>query len=95
MRQSRAARRYLENLSQKGNFMEIMVKGMSCGHCAAAVTKALEALPGVSEVKVDLATGRVSFASDNPISPEELSRAITAAGYELAPVMKGAPVARD
>jgi len=74
--------------------VEITVKGMSCGHCAAAVTKALEALPGVSEVRVDLATGRVIFESDNPIPPEELDRAITAAGYEFAPVMKGAPVGR-
>jgi copper chaperone len=75
--------------------MEITVKGMSCGHCAAAVTKALEALPGVSQVQIDLATGRVTFESDSPIPPEELSRAITAAGYEFAPVMKGAPVARE
>ena len=63
---------------------EIKVKGMSCGHCAAAVTKALEALPGVSAVKVDLADGRVSFQSTAPIAPEELARVIKAAGYELA-----------
>ncbi len=66
--------------------MEIIVKGMSCGHCAAAVTKALEALPGVSEVRVDLTTGRVTFASANPVPPEEIARVIKAAGYEPAPV---------
>ena len=65
--------------------MEITVKGMSCGHCAAAVTKALEALPGISQVQVDLASGRVTFANADPISREELARAIKAAGYELAP----------
>jgi len=64
--------------------MEITVKGMSCGHCAAAVTKALEALPGVSQVQVDLATGRVTFTNANPIPPEELARVIKAAGYEMA-----------
>jgi copper chaperone len=64
--------------------MKITVKGMSCGHCAAAVTKALEALPGVSQVQVDLTTGRVTFANANPIAPEELSRVIKAAGYEVA-----------
>jgi copper chaperone len=63
--------------------MEINVKGMSCGHCAAAVTKALEALPGVSQVQVDLSTGRVSFASAGPIPREELARVIKAAGYEM------------
>jgi copper chaperone len=63
--------------------MEIIVKGMSCGHCAAAVTKALEALPGVSQVQVDVASGRVTFASANPVSQEDLARVIKAAGYEL------------
>ena len=64
--------------------MEITVKGMSCGHCAAAVTKALEALPGVTQVQIDLTSGRVSFASANPIPKEELARVIKAAGYEMA-----------
>jgi copper chaperone len=63
--------------------MEIIVKGMSCGHCAAAVTKALEALPGVSQVQVDVASGRVTFASADPVSQEDLARVIKAAGYEL------------
>ncbi len=63
--------------------MEITVKGMSCGHCVQAVTKALEALPGVSQVQVDLATGKVTFASANPVPREELARTIKAAGYDL------------
>ena len=63
--------------------MEITVKGMSCGHCAAAVTKALGALPGVSQVQVELSTGRVTFENANPIPREDLARAIKAAGYEL------------
>lgn len=63
---------------------EIKVKGMSCGHCAAAVTKALQNLPGVSEVQVDLASGRVHYQSAAPIPREDLARLIKAAGYELA-----------
>jgi copper chaperone len=63
---------------------EIKVKGMSCGHCAAAITRALEALPGVSQVEVDLAGGRVRFQSPAPVPPGELARVIKAAGYELA-----------
>ncbi len=65
--------------------MEITVKGMSCGHCAAAVTKALEELPGVSQVQVDLSSGRVTFESANPVPREELARVVKAAGYELVP----------
>ncbi len=62
---------------------EIKVKGMSCGHCAAAVTKALQGLAWVSEVKVDLASGRVSYQSAAPVPVEEVARAIKAAGYEM------------
>ncbi len=62
---------------------EIKVKGMSCAHCVAAVTKALKGLPGVTEVVVDLASGRVTYQSGAPVSREELARVITAAGFEL------------
>ena len=46
---------------------EITVKGMSCAHCVAAMTKAMEGLPGVSQVKVDLAGGRVSYECAAPV----------------------------
>lgn len=62
---------------------EIRVKGMSCGHCAAAVTKALKSLAGVTDVQVDLAEGRVTYKSTAPIPPEDLARVIKAAGYEV------------
>jgi len=45
----------------------------------------LEELPGVSQVQVDLSSGRVTFESDNPVSQEDLARIIKSAGYELAP----------
>ncbi len=62
---------------------EIQVKGMSCGHCAAAVTKALKSLPGISEVQVNLADGRVTYRSAAPLPPAEVARVIKAAGYEV------------
>jgi copper chaperone CopZ len=30
------------------------VRGMTCGHCAAAVTQEVSRIPGVSDVHVDL-----------------------------------------
>ena len=63
---------------------EIKVKGMSCAHCAAAMTKALASLPGVSHIQVDLAGGRVSYECGAPISREDLNRVVKAAGFELA-----------
>ena len=63
---------------------EITVKGMSCGHCVAAMTKAMTSLPGVSNVVVDLDLGRVSYESAAPIPREDLDRVVKAAGFELA-----------
>jgi copper chaperone len=64
--------------------LEIKVKGMSCAHCAAAVTRALSILPGVTEVQVDLAGGRVTYQSQGAASRDEVAKAIKAAGYEVA-----------
>ncbi|MBS1244912.1 MAG: Heavy-metal-associated domain, partial [Deltaproteobacteria bacterium] len=33
----------------------LAITGMTCGHCVAAVKKALAAMPGVEEVEVTLA----------------------------------------
>ncbi len=59
------------------------VTGMSCEHCAAAVTAQLSELPGVSGVDVDLASGamRVRGAS---VDDEAVQLAVEAAGYGLA-----------
>ena len=65
---------------------EIKVKGMSCAHCAAAMTKALESLPGVSGVKVDLAGGRVTYECAAPIPRQDLARVVKAAGFEVTGV---------
>ena len=62
---------------------EIQVKGMSCGHCVAAMTKAMNSLAGVSNVQVDLASGRVIYDSTAPIPQEDLDRVVKMAGFEL------------
>lgn len=59
------------------------VTGMTCGHCVAAVTGQVRALPGVATVDVDLATGAVRVTSDRPLDTEAVRAAIDEAGYEL------------
>jgi len=60
------------------------VTGMTCGHCVAAVTQAVQALSGVSGVDVDLPTGTVTVTSELPVHRDELAAAIDDAGYTLA-----------
>lgn len=61
----------------------IKVKGMSCQHCVKAVTKALGELDGVTDVRVDLMAGEVSFEEANPVGLDALSEAVKKAGFEL------------
>ncbi len=56
------------------------VKGMTCGHCVNAVTKAVHEIDSQAKVQVDLAGAKVEVDSTMP--PERLERAIADAGYE-------------
>ncbi|MEU6020897.1 cation transporter [Micromonospora sp. NPDC047134] len=59
------------------------VQGMTCGHCVGAVSAEVTALPGVTEVAVDLATGQVKVISEQPLDAEAVRAAVDEAGYEL------------
>jgi copper chaperone len=62
------------------------VAGMTCGHCVSAVTEEISALPGVTNVAVDLVAGAissVSVTSDAELDREQVAEAVDEAGYEL------------
>jgi copper chaperone len=61
----------------------ITIKGMSCQHCVMAVTKALAALDGVKDVKVNLKSGVATYEEVKEISPDVVAAAIKKAGYEI------------
>jgi copper chaperone CopZ len=60
------------------------VTGMTCAHCVRAVTEELSALPGVYEVRVDLASGTATVTSADPLPVESVRAAVDEAGYDLA-----------
>jgi len=61
----------------------LTVRGMSCEHCVKAVTSALNALPGVTDVNVNLKSGSASFNFDPATtSLEAIKAAIVEEGYE-------------
>jgi copper ion binding protein len=60
------------------------VQGMTCGHCVSSVTEEVSQISGVQKVDVDLATGKVTVTSDEPVAEDALRAAVTEAGYELA-----------
>ena len=60
------------------------VTGMTCGHCVSSVTEEVSELAGVSDVQVDLASGRLTVTADQPLGPDAVREAVEEAGYQLA-----------
>ena len=61
------------------------VEGMTCDHCANAVTEELQALNGVTTVEIDLAAGTVTVDANRTLADDEVSEALDEAGaYALA-----------
>ena len=67
------------------NTTELNVSGMTCGHCQTAVTKALKSVEGVSDARVDLASGKATVTGTP--DPQALISAIVEEGYgaQVAP----------
>jgi copper chaperone len=59
----------------------IAIEGMSCGHCVAAVKKALEVLGGVEIEHVSIGSATVIYDPD-AVSIEQIREAVRSAGYE-------------
>lgn len=66
------------------NLIELDVAGMTCDHCARAVSAEVGALDGVNDVHVDVADGRVRITADRALSDAELREAVEEAGHQLA-----------
>jgi copper chaperone CopZ len=59
------------------------VTGMTCSHCAAAVTSEVQAIQGVTGVAVDVESGKVSVEGQG-FTDEQIAAAVDEAGYALA-----------
>jgi len=67
------------------NTETLKVSGMTCGHCAKAVTEEVSAVPGVTGVEVTLEGGRLDITSDAPVDFDRIVEAVAEAGdYTLA-----------
>ncbi|MFE9202810.1 heavy-metal-associated domain-containing protein [Micromonospora sp. NPDC007230] len=59
------------------------VQGMTCGHCVSSVSTEVSAIPGVTDVQVDLASGQVTVTSESPLATDAVRAAVDEAGYDL------------
>lgn len=59
----------------------LIVTGMHCGGCVAAVSRVLRAVPGVIDVNVSLDAGAVTVDHDEAATSDQLVSVIERAGY--------------
>lgn len=62
--------------------IKVKVTGMTCAHCAAAVTAAVRELPAVKDVAVDLERGEVTINGDPDLAA--VRAVIREEGYDVA-----------
>ncbi|MDR7380755.1 heavy-metal-associated domain-containing protein [Promicromonospora iranensis] len=60
---------------------EYQVTGMTCGHCEVAVRGEVSRLPGVEQIDVSSATGRLVVRSADALDDAAVLAAVDEAGY--------------
>ena len=62
----------------------IAIHGMTCGGCVASVTKAMQQVAGVQQVKVSLSPGKAEVTFDDSVADEAALRAaVQGAGFDV------------
>jgi len=66
-----------------GNALELLVQGARCAGCIRKIEGALLALPGVTDARLNLSTGRLRVAwTRGRVEPREITSTIARAGYD-------------
>ena len=61
------------------------VDGMTCRRCHDAVAGQIGQVPGVIDVRIDVATGTVAVTAATPVDRVDIAAAVKTAGYDLRP----------
>jgi len=61
----------------------VKISGMRCGHCVAAVTKALSSIDGLNEVVVDLERSEARYNETTAIAPDTIKNVIAKIGFKV------------
>ena len=76
-----------ENIQEEKTMEKTMkIEGMMCGHCEAAVKKALEAVEGVESAVVSHTAGTAVVTTDGSVTDETLKAAVEAKDYTVTEI---------
>ena len=65
---------------------QLVASGLTCSMCSKSIFKALEKLPSVAKVDVDIEKSifTIEFKENVPVGPDDILNAVTAAGFAVA-----------
>lgn len=63
---------------------EYRVTGMRCGHCEGAIRTGVSQIPGVTDIDVSAATGRLTVTAERAVDDSAVLAAVGEAGYQAA-----------
>jgi copper chaperone len=69
--------------SEQSSDRVYIVTGMTCDHCVLSVREEVSEVPGVTDVGVDLASGRVTVSGEG-FTDDAVKAAVAEAGYGVA-----------
>lgn len=68
------------------------VEGMSCVHCLNRVSQALQSIPGITVLSINLSSGIAQLELAGLLNLNELQAALSAAGaYEISQIEEAKP----
>lgn len=62
---------------------ELSIEGMMCQNCVKHVTRALEGIPGATDVNVSLENKKATVSVPETVTDDALKAAVVDAGYEV------------
>ena len=62
---------------------KLQLSGLTCGACEKVISKRLQKIEGVSEIKVSAKNGFTFITATRPISNNEVAKALTGTHYEI------------
>lgn len=65
--------------------VDLQVGGMTCASCVRSVESSLTAVPGVTDARVNFATGRARISAGAAVTTPQLLQAVEAAGFSARP----------
>lgn len=66
----------------------VTIGGMHCGHCAGAVTNALESLDNVKNVKVSLSKMQALITSEEKLDHKEIKKEVEELDFKVIDIIE-------